>query len=320
MKHPMRGRLGLPGFSALILVLALVAGACASSSSSSSSSASSGGSSTGSPTFTMPVKDETIAAEVPSDIASKGTLTIATDPTYAPNEFKDPATQQIVGMDVDLGNALAAVMGLKTTWQQASFDSIIPGLAAGRYDLSMASFTDTKEREQVVDFVTYFSAGTSFYTASGGPSITGLDSLCGLTVGVEQGTTQQADSTAQSKKCTAAGKPAVKVSAFPDQNGANLALSSGRVDVVMADSPVAAYAVLQSNGKWALAGTPYGTAPYGIAIPRPKGTPAGQGPLTKPILDALTKLMSDGTYMQILQKWGVESGAITNPQINGAIS
>jgi polar amino acid transport system substrate-binding protein len=165
-----------------------------------------------------------------------------------------------------------------------------------------------------VDFVTYFSAGTSFYEkAQGGPPVTGLASLCGLTVAVEKGTTQQADSTAQSKKCTAGGKKAVKVLVFPDQNGANLAISSGRAQVGMADSPVAAYQVKKSSGQFKLAGSPYGTAPYGIALPKGNG-------MTKPMLDALKKLMQDGQYKQILDKWGIQAGAISNPTINGAIS
>ncbi|HET7173204.1 MAG TPA: ABC transporter substrate-binding protein [Nocardioidaceae bacterium] len=266
-------------------------------------------------------KDSTIASEVPSSIASKGTLVVATDATYAPNEFKNIKTGAIEGMDVDLGTALGTVMGLKWKFMNASFDTIIPGLASGKYDIGMSSFTDTKERQKTVDFVTYFSAGTSFYTAaSGGPKVTGLSSLCGLSVGVEKGTTQQDDSTAQSKKCTNAGKKAVNVVVFPDQNGANVALSAGRVQVVMADSPVAAYAVKQSNGKFKLVGQTYGTAPYGIAIPRPAGTPAGQAPMDKPVLDALNKLISDGVYQKILAKWGVQGGAITNPTINGATS
>jgi polar amino acid transport system substrate-binding protein len=269
----------------------------------------------------MPPKDDTIAAEVPSDIASKGTLSFATDAEYAPMEYVDPANQQIVGADVDLGNALAAVMGLQTTWQNATFNAIIPGLAAGRYDMSMSAFTDTLDRQKTVDFVTYFSAGTSFYTqASGGPTITGLSSLCGLAVGVESGTTQEADATAQSKKCTAAGKQAVNVQSFETQDAANLAMSSGRVEVVMADSPVADWAVKQSNGRFKIVGTSYGTAPYGIAIPRPQGTPEGQAPMSKPTLDALNKLMADGTYQAILEKWGIQDGAISNPQINGATS
>jgi polar amino acid transport system substrate-binding protein len=217
-------------------------------------------------------------------------------------------------MDADLAKALAAVLGLKAKVKNATFDAIIPGLAAHKYDLGMSSFTDTKEREQTVDFVTYFSAGTSFYVKSdGGPAVGALPELCGRTVAVERGTTQQDDATAQGKTCAKAGKSAVKVSTFPDQNGANLALSSGRAEVGMADSPVAAYQVKQSDGQFKLSGSSYGTAPYGIAIPRDSG-------LAKPILEALKVLMRRGTYASILEKWGTQAGAIKTPAINGATS
>src|SRR5581483_1438749 len=226
------------------------------------------------------------------------------DASYAPNEFIGSDGHTVEGMDADLAHALAGVMGLKAKVVNATFDSIIPGLAAHKYDLGMSSFTDTKEREKTVNFVTYFSAGTSFYTkAQGGPAVTGLSSLCGLTVAVEKGTTQQADSTAQSGKCTKAGKKAVKVLTFPDQNGANLAISSGRAQVGMADSPVADYQVKKSGGQFKLVGTPYGTAPYGIAMPKDLK-------LEKPVLDALKVLMSNGKYKAILTKWGIQSGAI----------
>src|SRR5438045_6039413 len=115
-------------------------------------------------------------------------------------------------MDADLAQALAGVMGLKAKVVNATFDSIIPGLAAHKYDLGLSSFTDTKEREKVVDFVTYFKAGSSFVVcAHGGTHVTSLEQLCGKTAAVQTSTTQQADATSQSKKCTAAGKPAVKV-------------------------------------------------------------------------------------------------------------
>jgi polar amino acid transport system substrate-binding protein len=105
----------------------------------------------------------------------------------------------------------------------------------------------------------------------------------------------------------------VKVLVFPDQNGANLALSSGRAQVGMADSPVAAYQVKQSNGQFKLSGTPYGTAPYGIAMSKSNG-------LDKAVLAGIKQLMSDGRYKSILDHWGIQSGAISNPVINGAAS
>jgi polar amino acid transport system substrate-binding protein len=258
--------------------------------------------------------DAQAAGAVPAAIRSKGTLTVATDATYAPNEFIAPDGKTVQGMDADLAQALAAVLGLKATIKNATFDAIIPGLAAAKYDLGMSSFTDTKVREETVDFVTYFSAGSSFYVkADGGPAIASLDDLCGETIAVERGTTQADDAAAQSKNCTKDGKQKATVQTFPDQNGANLALSSGRAKVGMADSPVAAYIVKQSDGQFKLSGTPYGTAPYGIAIPKRSG-------LAKPMLAALKVLMARGTYAKILKKWGVGSGAITGPQINGATS
>jgi len=254
-----------------------------------------------------------VAADVPAAIRSKGTITVAADATYAPNEFIGPDGKAVIGMDADLAKAIGTSLAIKVKVVNASFDAIIPGLAAHKYDLGMSSFTDTKEREATVDFVTYFSAGTSFFVKTDGPTITTLDDLCGHKVAVEKGTTQADDATAQVKLCKTDGKPAVTTLVFPDQNGANLALSSGRADVGMADSPVAAYQVKQSDGAFKLGPTPYGTAPYGIAIPKDTG-------MAEPVLAAIKALMADGTYKKILAKWGVASGAITNPEINGALS
>jgi polar amino acid transport system substrate-binding protein len=295
---------------AVLVLAALAVAGCGSSNKSSTSTSSS----TPSSSSSTSAKDAKVAAEVPANVKSKGTLVVAADATYAPNEFIGSNGKTVEGMDADLAKALAGVMGLKANVENQTFDSIIPGLASGKFDLGMSSFTDTKEREKTVDFVTYFSAGTSFYVkAQGGPNIQTLADLCGHHVAAEKGTTQAADATAQSKKCTSAGKKAVTVSVFPDQNGANLALSSGRADVGMADSPVAAYQVKRSNGQFKLSGQPYGTAPYGIAIPKNNG-------MAKPVLDALKVLMSNGTYTKILQNWGIQAGAITNPVINGATS
>jgi polar amino acid transport system substrate-binding protein len=213
-------------------------------------------------------------------------------------------------MDADLAKAIGQVLGLKINMVNATFDTIIPGLASGKYDLGMSSFTDTLERQKTVDFVTYFIAGTSFYGKAGGPGIASLAGLGGHKVAVEKGTTQAADAQAQAAK--SAGNP-VTVQIFNDQNAVNLALSSGRADVAMADSPVAAYQVKQSNGTFKLSGKEYGTAPYGIAIPKNNG-------MAKPVLAAVEHLMADGTYMKILDKWGVQSGAISDPKINGATS
>lgn len=294
-----------------LAAVALAAG-CGSSSSNSSSS-SGGGSSAPAGPFGV-TKDASVAAMVPSAIASKGSITVASDASYAPMESVAADGSTVVGADVDLGHALGTVMGVTFNFQNVTFDAIIPGLAAGKYGLGMSSFTDTLARQKVVDFVTYFLAGTSFYVnSSGGPNIMGLADLCGRKVAVENGTTEQSDAQGQSTKCTAAGKKAVTVDAYPTQNAANLALSSGKDEVAMADSPVAEYIVKQSNGQFKISGSAYGTAPYGIAIPKGSG-------LAKPLLAAMQKLIADGAYTKILDKWGIQAGAISNPGINKATS
>ncbi len=259
--------------------------------------------------------DKKAAALVPAAVAKKGTVTVAADATYAPNEFIASNGHTVIGMDADLANAIFPLLGLKVNLVNATFSTIIPGLTSGKFDIGMSSFTDTKAREQQVNFVDYFEAGTSFFEkATGGPKVTNLASICGLKVSVETGTTEQSDATGQEKKCKAAKKTPDTVLAYPTQAEANLALSSGRAQVSMADSPVAAYQVKQSNGEFKLVGQSYGVAPYGIAVPKSDGT------LDKAILLALQDLVANGKYAAILKKWGVQSGADTHPALNGATS
>ncbi|HEY3925684.1 MAG TPA: ABC transporter substrate-binding protein [Acidothermaceae bacterium] len=255
------------------------------------------------------------ASLVPASIKTAGVLNIATDASYAPNEYFDTDGKTIIGLDVDLGNAIAAKLGLKANFQNVTFDAIIPALAAGKYDLSLSSFTDTKAREATVDFVDYFNAGESLMVLAGNPKgVTGPDlSLCGLTIAVEKGTTEESEIPALSTKCTAAGKKAITGLSSDDQNGANLALTSGRADVGSADSPIAAYAVKQLAGKIQLAGQIYETAPYGIAIPKSPG-------LAPAVQAAVASMIADGSYKTILDKWGDDAGAITTAGINGATS
>jgi polar amino acid transport system substrate-binding protein len=305
----MRSRLTV--FTAVIAFAAVTVAAGCGSSNDDNSSGGGGGTLTAA-SFSVQ-QDPTIAGQVPADIKSSGQLSVAADATYAPDEFIATDGKTVIGMDADLAKAIADIMGVKATVSNQPFDSIIPGLAAKKYDLGMSSFTDTKDREKTVDFVTYATAGESFFVnADGGPDISGLDALCGHKVGAEKGTTEADDATAQSKKCTDAGKPAVQVSVFPDENGVNLALSSGRIDVGFADTPPAAYAVKQSDGKFKLTGPSIENAPYGIAMAKDSG-------LAQPVLAAIKALMADGTYAKIFDYWGLSGAKIDNPTINGAI-
>jgi polar amino acid transport system substrate-binding protein len=258
--------------------------------------------------------DSAAAALVPAKIKSKGTVVVAADASYAPNEFIGSDGHTVVGMDADLANALFPVLGLKVKIVNATFDTIIPGLSSGKFDVGMSSFTDTKAREKVVNFVDYFKAGTSFFEKSaGGPKVTNLASLCGLSVSVETGTTEQSDADGQAKKCPSSKK--LTVLPYPTQSAANLALASGRAQVGMADSPVAAYQVKQSGGKFKIVGSAYAPSPYGLAVSKSSG-------LTNAVHAALLYLQKHGTYQQIFKKWGltgIEDSA-SGMKVNGATS
>ncbi|MER7504047.1 ABC transporter substrate-binding protein [Nonomuraea pusilla] len=277
-------------------------------------SACGGDTTTASPSAAAPPAspENSLAAQVPDAIKSDGKLIVGTDASYPPNESVDPATQQIVGWDVDLAKAVAQKLGLTAEFQNAGFDTIIPGIQSGKYEMGVSSFTDNKEREKVVDFVTYYSAGTSWATLKGNPKQLNVEEPCGKKIGVQQGTVQVDDINARSKKCEDAGKPKIDVVVRKQQTEVNADLVSGKIDGMLADSPIIGYAVKQTGDKLEILGTAYDTAPYGYAIGKNSGT------MKEAVQGALKALIADGTYKSILDKYGVGDGAITEPVINGA--
>ncbi|MFJ4676142.1 MULTISPECIES: ABC transporter substrate-binding protein [unclassified Kitasatospora] len=269
------------------------------------------------PTQAIPAvaADPALAGLVPDTLKAGGKLVVGSDTSYAPNEFKDEKGK-IVGMDVDLGAAIAQKLGLTADFQSAGFADIIPGIQSNKYQLGMSSFTVTKERQEQVDMVSYFSAGTSAAVKKGNPDKIVLDDLCGKKVAVQDATTQ-ADEVKDTRNpdCAKAGKSAIPNDGdrFALQTDVAQALVSGRDQVMLADSPVIDYALKQTGGQLEKLGDTYGAAPYGVIL-------AKDSPLSKAVQGAIQSLMADGTYKTILDKWGVSAGAITTSEINAAQS
>ena len=258
-----------------------------------------------------PQKVDTLAATVPEDIRRSGKLIVGVTIPYTPNEFKD-ADGKIVGFDVDVLDAVAATLGLTTDYRESDFAKIIPSIEGGTYNVGMSSFTDTKEREQQVDFVTYFSAGSQWAQRTGA----GIDpaDACGKKVAAMAASTQQTDELpAKSKACVNAGKPEIEIITFDGQDAVTNAVVLGQADAMSADSPVTAWAIKQSGGKLEAAGGIFDSAPYGWPVK--KGSPLAQS-----LQKALEHIIASGDYKAIAAKWGLESGMIDKPVINGAIS
>jgi polar amino acid transport system substrate-binding protein len=287
----------------LVLTVALVAAGCGDDGADSGS--------TGTTAGAAPTVDEALAAKVPDTIKSDGKVLIGTDASYAPNEFLDADGKTVVGWDVDLFNAVAAKLGLQTEWQSATFDAIIPGIQSGKYEMGISSFTINDERKQQVNMVSYFSAGTQWGTKTGNPTGVQPDDACGKKVAVQTNTVQDTeDLPKRDEACTAAGNPAITVDRYQRQDQATAAVVSGKDDAMLADSPVLAYAVKQTNGQLELLGDIYDAAPYGYVIEK------DQTEFAQAVADAVKALITDGTYKTILDKWGVGAGAIDNPAVN----
>jgi polar amino acid transport system substrate-binding protein len=256
-------------------------------------------------------QNNSLSSLLPANIKTAGKLIVGVNVPYSPNEYLDPSGK-VVGFDVDLMDATAKVLGLTTEYRQADFDKIIPAISAGTYNIGMSSFTDNKEREKTVDFVDYFSAGILWASATG--KTVDPTNACGLTVSVQATTTEQQDELpALSKACTTAGKKAIKILSYTSQDDATNAVVLGKANAMSADSPVTAYAIKQSGGKLQQAGEIKEAAPYGWPIAKGSG-------LIQAMQKALQSLIDKGTYDQICQKWGVQSGEIKTATLNGATS
>lgn len=256
-------------------------------------------------------RDDALAGRVPQKVSADGKIVFGTDASYAPNEFYDPTDNtRIIGMDVDLGTAVAQKLGLTAEFQNAAFSAIIPGIASGQYELAMSSLTVNAERVKTVDMVSYFSAGTKIAVKAGNPDQVNADDLCGKKIGVQAGTVQIDDLAARTKACTDAGKPAIDVSELQAQTDVTLALTASRIVAFLADSPVVDYAVKTTEGAVEPLGGSYDTAPYGVALGK------NQGEFPQAVQGAVQALIDDGTYKAILDKWNVGDGAIPTSQVN----
>ena len=214
-----------------------------------------------------------------------------------------------VGFDVDIAKALANMFGLEVVPQTSNFDSIIPSIGT-KYDIGISSFTITPERMEAVDFVSMFKAGSTWVVKKGNPNKVAASDLCGLKIAVQTGTTQEEEVNAAAKQCKADGKPEVQILSNKLQTDVTTNVATGKADVFYADSPVAGYAIAQTEDTLEALGEDVGVTKEAVAIKK------GDSDTAKAVQAALQKLMDDGTYMKILKHWGVENGAIDKAEIN----
>lgn len=255
------------------------------------------------PTISSRVEiDEKAAAALPDHYKVDGVLNVAIDPTYAPNESTDVHGNP-VGWEVELGNAIAARLGLRMQFTKVAFSEILPEVQKGTYDLALSSMFDTEARRTKVDMVDYYIAGTQWAQRVGGANVD-PNNACGLVVSVQTSSFQEEiDLVARNKKCIDAGREKIHVLSYTVQSDSIEAVKLGHADAVVADSPVTQYEVKSSNGKLEIKYPPYDERYYGIGVQKGNA-------LSAALKLAVQSLINDGTYRTILAAWGVQQGAI----------
>jgi polar amino acid transport system substrate-binding protein len=253
---------------------------------------------------------------LPAAVKERGTLTMAADLHYPPTSFLDTDNKTPIGYNVDIANLLAATLGLKVEVKNVSFDSVIPGIAAGRYDFTATNMSPTPERLKVLDMVTYWSAGSSLVIAKGNPlklSITDQMTLCGHKIAVVTGSTQAEKYLPQiSDDCQAAGNPAVDAVVLPDVQGSLTQLASKRIDGVFSDTAPLAWAAKQQPQAFELYPQRYKKKVGNNIVALGTAKTSGLGPA---LHAAMQSLMAGPAYKATLDKWGLGTGAISSSEL-----
>ena len=255
-----------------------------------------------------PPADPQVQALVPEEIAARGSISIGTNPPFAPFEFKD-SQGNIIGFEMDLAAAVASVMGLDLEIRQQDFAMILPAINGGTIDFGATGFTDTEERRQGFDFIDHLYAGIQWAQQSGEPPVD-PDHACGLTVAVQRTTVAETDDVRpKSAECEARGEKPIEILSYETADQAATALVWGRADALSADSPITAWAIERADGKITTTGEVFAAAPYGFATP--KGSQ-----LTDAIAAAMQVLIDSGDYERILAQWNITDGLVDQALIN----
>lgn len=258
--------------------------------------------------------DPALAGDVPATIKTAGALKVGSNVQSPPNNFYGADGKTPIGFEVDLITAIAKKLGVTVSYQDMGFDALITSLQSGRVDTTIAGMNDTKVRQEKITFVDYFNSGITIMVQKDNPNqINTSDDLCGKSIAVVTGTSQEEFAKSQTEKCTSEGKEALTVTATDSDSQNQTQLRTGRVMAILNDLPSAVYiSRTAGDGKYfqTVDQAPINGGPYGIGVN--KSSPELAAAMQK----ALQSLITDGTYDKILSSWQITSGAITTATIN----
>ncbi|WNJ93207.1 ABC transporter substrate-binding protein [Bosea sp. 685] len=254
------------------------------------------------------------AQELPARIKTAGKIIVATQPNYPPIIFKDPATNTLAGLDIEIGEAIGKELGVAIEWQETAFAQMLPSLQTGRVDMVMAGMSDKPARRETADFIDYFSSGAQFYTITAlAPGLKTMEDLCGKTVGASRATSWLNEMEDWSKEnCVAKGKPALTIVGTEGSVDARTQLKTQRLQAAVQGSEVMPYFLKLEPNTYVPIGAPFTDVRAGIPFVK---TPEGNQ-LRDAVKGALDRLKAKGTYDAIFVKYGLPSSALPKITIN----
>lgn len=250
------------------------------------------------------------ASLLPADVRQSGVLRIAGDASFPPFFYLDEHND-FKGLDVDITTAVAKILGLKPQFTNIPTDGVIAGLQAHRFDVGVSGLIDRPVREKVLDFVDYYHAFQSLLVKAGNPDQVNAKTVCGKQVAVGKGTAAAIATLPHlSELCEKDGKPAIKAAVFPAYSAGVLAIQDGRVNAGLTLFPINRWIEQRSNGKLEDGGAVPGSFMVGLAVNK------GNDPLVKALFAAVDQTMKDGSYKQLLSKYGILEQPLEKPAIN----
>ncbi|MFB9690460.1 ABC transporter substrate-binding protein [Amycolatopsis plumensis] len=259
-------------------------------------------------------KVDAIAALVPAGIRNRGTLVVGTTGNGTPPlSFRADDDKTVIGVEPDLAQLVADVLGLKLDLQASSWENLFLSVENRQFDAGFSNITVTEERKDKYDFATYRKDTIAFEVKKEkNTSVREPKDIAGLTVGVGAGTNQEQILLRWDQQNKAAGLAPVKFQYYQATSDYYLALQSGRIDAYVGPNPTSAYHVAV-DGKTKIVGTVSGggTIPADIAAMTKK-----DDGLVKALQQALDTVIKNGQYAEVLKRWNLTSEALPASEIN----
>ncbi|MEU5660799.1 ABC transporter substrate-binding protein [Streptomyces sp. NPDC047737] len=256
-----------------------------------------------------------IAAEVPAAIRERGTLRFgASADASPPLGFYATDDKTRIGSEIDLATLIADTLGLKPEFEEVSWENLFVGLDSSKFDGVLSNVTVTEERKEKYDFATYRLDNIAFEAKKGsGWKVKGPADVAGRTVSVASGTNQEKILVDWSEENVEAGREPVEIKYFQKDTDYYLALQSGRIDAYLGPSPSANYHVA-SAGQSEIIGTLSGGGD-GVQGKIAATTKKGSG-LVEAYGAAIDHIIQDGSYAEVLKRWGLTNEAVEKSEIN----